>query len=269
MPYSSSAITRKKAEAGTATQLDELTTQVRVAAAQNVKIGLENNLRTAEITLRALAALPSDTPLDLRGEFSPAVVPPGRDSLLKTALTERIEARSADDALASARAEQRAAGASNAPSLGASVTYGVKNGYIPNLDVLRGNIMAAVDIRVPIFDGNRTHYMEEEATAAIHAAEARKQEVALMIQAEIDQAISELTAADERVTVSETNIKQADLAVKNARLRYSAGSISNLDLLDAETAVAQARLTNLQALYDAVTGMIRLRRATGSPIAGQ
>jgi outer membrane protein len=262
------AITRKKAEAGTATQLDELTTQVRVAAAQNVKIGLENSLRTAEITLRRLAALPSNTPLDLRGEFSPAVVPSGRDSLLKAALTDRIEARSADDVLASARAQQRVAGASDAPSLGASLMYGVKNGYIPNLDVLRGNVVAAVDLRVPIFDGNRTRSMEEEATAALHAAEAQKQEVALMIQAEVDQAISELTAAKERVSVSETNIRQADLAVTNARLRYNAGSLSNLDLLDAETAVAQARLTNLQALYDTVTGMIRLRRAAGSPVAG-
>ena len=111
--------------------------------------------------------------------------------------------------------------------------------------------------------------MEEEATAALHAAESRKQGVALMIQAEVDQALSELTAAGERVSISETNINQADLAVKNARLRYNAGSISNLDLLDAETAVAQARLTNLQALYDVVTGTIRLRRATGSPVAGQ
>jgi outer membrane protein len=263
------AITRKKAEAGTATQLDELTTQVRVAAAQNVKIGLENSLRSAEIALRRLAALPSDTPLDLRGEFSPAVPPPGRDSLLNAALTDRIEARSADNTLASARMQQRAAGASDAPSLNASLMYGVKNGYIPNIDILRGNLVAALDLRVPIFDGNRTRALEEEATAAIHAAESWKQEITLMIQAEVDQALSELTAAGERVSVSETNINQADLAVKNARLRYGAGSLSNLDLLDAETAVAQARLTNLQALYDVVTGMIRLRRATGSPVAGR
>jgi len=70
------AIAHRKAEAGTATLLDELTTQVRVAAAQNVKIGLENSLRSAEITLRRLAVLPSDAPLQLRGEFPPAAIPP-------------------------------------------------------------------------------------------------------------------------------------------------------------------------------------------------
>jgi len=68
------------------------------------------------------------------------------------------------------------------------------------------------------------------------------------------------------VKISETNINQADLAVKDARLRYEAGSLSNLDLLDAETELAQARLTNLQALYDVVAGTIRLHRAIGSPV---
>jgi outer membrane protein len=263
------AITRKKAEAGTATQLDELTTQVRVAAARNVKISLENNLRSAEIMLRRLAALPPDAPLNLRGEFSPASLSFSRDSLLKAALAGRIEARSGEDALSSARAALRAAGASDAPSLGASVTYGVKNGYIPNIDVLRGNVVAAVDFHFPIFDGNRARSMEDEATAALRAAESRREEVTLMIQADVDQAISDLAAANERVSVAETNIRQADLAAANARLRYDAGSISNLDLLDAEAAVAQARLTNLQALYDTVTGTIRLRRATGNPVTGE
>ena len=263
------AITRKKAEAGTATQLDELTTQVRVAEAMTLKIRLESSLRNAEIAMRKLAALPPDTPLNLRGEFAPAVLPADRDSLLKTALAQRIEARSADDAIASARAQQRVAGANDAPSLGASFIYGVKNGYIPNIDVLRGNITAAVDLRVPLFDGNRTRGLEEEAAAYLLAAESRKQEVALMIRAELDQAISELKAAGERVSVSETNIKQADLAVRNGRLRYDAGSIPNLDLLDAETDAVRARLTNLQALYDVVTGTIRLRRAAGSPVTGE
>ncbi len=263
------AITHRKAEAGTATQLDELTTQVRVAAAQNVKIGLDNSLRSAEIALRGLAALASNSPLDLRGDFTIAGPPPDRDSLLNSALAGRIEARTANDALASARALERAAGASDAPSLSASLAYGVKNGYIPNLDVLRGNVVGALSLRVPIFDGNRTGSMEEEATAAMRQAESRKLEVALMIQAEVDQAISDIRAANERISVSQTNISQADLAAANARLRYDAGSISNIDLLDAETAVAQARLTNLQALYDIVTGTIRLHRATGQGEPGE
>ena len=259
-------ITRKKEAAGTATQLDELSTQVRVAAAQNVKIGLENRLRDAETAFRALAVLPSGAPLEFQGDFTASVPPLERDSLLRSALAARIESKTADDALAAARAQQHAASSSDAPSLNASVMYGFKNGFIPNIDVLRGNVVAGVDFRLPIFDGNRTRGMEEEAAANFEAASARKQQVDLMIQADVDQAIAGLRAASDRVTISETNISQADLAVKNARLRYEAGSLSNLDLLDAETELAQARLTNLQAQYDVVAGMIRLHRATGTPV---
>jgi len=262
-------ITRKKAAAGTATQLDELTTQVRVAAAQNVKIGLENRLRDAETAFRTLAVLPPGTPLAFQGDFASGVPPLERDSLLRAALAERVEAKGANDALAAARAQQRAASASDAPSLSASFMYGFKNGFIPNIDALRGNIVAGVDFRLPIFDGNRTRGLEDEAAANVEAAASRKQQVDLMIQADVEQAIAGLTAAAERVTIAETNINQADLAVKNARLRYEAGSLSNLDLLDAETELAQARLTHLQAQYDVVAGTIRLHRATGSPAIGR
>ena len=106
--------------------------------------------------------------------------------------------------------------------------------------------------------------MEEEALANLHAVEAKKQDIDLTIRAEVQQALSEVNAALEQVQVSEINIRQADLAVQTARLRYDAGAISNLDLLDAETGRAQAKLTNLQALYDYVISSFRLRKAVGS-----
>ncbi|HUI65228.1 MAG TPA: TolC family protein, partial [Bacteroidota bacterium] len=262
-------ITKRKTAAGTATQLDELTTQVRVAEAQNVRIRLQNNLQNAEIAMRRLAALEPGAPLELRGEFTAPEVKVEEDSLLKVAARARIEAKSAADAVTTARVQQDAARASDAPSIGASVMYGFKNGYIPNLDVMRGNLAASVDFHLPVFDGNRTSAMEEEALSGLQAAETRQQDVALAIQAEVEGAIAELRAARERVEVSETNILQATLAVKNARLRYDAGTLANLDLLDAETALAEARLTNLQALYDAILGTLRLQRATGGSADGE
>lgn len=108
--------------------------------------------------------------------------------------------------------------------------------------------------------------MEEEAAALVRAAEARKHETDQMIQADVEQAIAEANAAAERVKVTEINIEQADLAVRTARLRYEAGTVPNLDLLDALANQTQARLTNLQSLYDAVVSSFRLRRAVGAPV---
>jgi len=259
-------IARKKIEAGTAMQLDALTTQVRVANATMLKISLETSLRTQEIALRRLAGLPPDAPLPLKGEFAPQTIPPSLDSLRSIALTGRIEAKAARDAIAAAAAQQEVARLSDAPSLNALVSYGFKNGYVPNLDVLRGNLLAGVELKIPVLDGHRSRSMEEEAAALVRAAEARKHETDQMIQADVEQAIAEASAAAERVKVTEINIEQADLAVRTARLRYEAGTVPNLDLLDALANQTQARLTNLQSLYDAVISSFRLRRAVGAPV---
>jgi outer membrane protein len=259
------ATTQKKIASGTATQLDALTTQVRVAAAQTTKINLENALRRTEIALRKLAAFPQDTPLNLRGEFSYTVMPLNEDALIPTALAERVEAKTAAHAIESAKAQQRAARLSDRPSLNAFAVYGLKNGFMPNLDVLRGNLAAGAQLTIPILDGSRSSSMEEEAAAMLNAAEARKREVDLAIQADVHQAVTEMKAAIEKLHISDVNIERADKAVENARLRYEAGAVQNIDLLDAATERAEAKLTNLQALYDLVLTSYQLRRAIGSP----
>ncbi len=259
-------IARKKIEAGTAMQLDALTTQVRVANATTVRINLETALRSQEIAFRRLAGLPADAPLSLKGDFAAAPMPLRTDSLLAIAQNDRIEEKSAQDAITTAKAQIDAARSTNAPSLNALVSYGFKNGYIPNLDVLRGNALGGVELTIPVLDGHRTRSMEEEATAMLRAAESRKQEVDQMVQADVEQAIAEAKAAAERVGISKVSIEQADLAVRTAHLRYEAGTVPNLDLLDALTNQTQSRLTFLQSQYDVVTSGLRLRRAIGAAV---
>jgi outer membrane protein len=259
------ATTQKKIASGTATQLDALTTQVRVAAAQTTKINLENALRKTETAFRKLGALPQDTPLNLRGEFSYTVMALQEDSLMRIALAERVEAKAANHAIESAKAQQRASRLNDMPSLNAFAVYGLKNGFMPNLNVLRGNLAAGAQLTIPILDGRRSSSMEEEATAMLNAAGARKREVDLAIQADVHQAVTEMKAALEKLHISDVNIERADKAVENARLRYEAGAVQNIDMLDAATDRAEAKLTNLQALYDVVITSYQLRRAIGSP----
>ncbi len=263
------ATTQKKIASGTATQLDALTTQVRVAAAQTQKINLENELRNAETALRRLAALPQDTSLPIHGNFVVQPISLNRDSLTAQALRERIEAKAAEHAVVMAKTQERSARLSDMPSLNAFAVYGVKNGFEPNLDVLRGNLAAGAQLTIPILDAHRSGSMEEEASAQVSAAEARQHDLGLALRAEVQQAADALAAAQEKLQVSEVNIERADKAVENARLRYEAGTVQNIDLLDAATERAQAKLTNLQALYEVVISTYRLRRAVGSPAIGQ
>jgi outer membrane protein len=259
-------ITRKKVQAGTATDFDLLTTQVRIAAARNRRFDILNNLRKQEATFRQLLGLSPDAGIRLRGEFYSAPVPLTIDSLMHVALNQRTELKQARDEEKVAELQERVASSRDMPTVKVNLAYGVKNGYIPNLEVLRGNWVVGLDVDVPIFNGFRTRADEDEALAGRLASEARTSDVERRVRAEVEQAVSDVRTSADKIETSTLQVDQAKQALDIATVRYESGVVTNLDLIDAETALAQARLGHLQALFDYVISSTRLDRAVGNPL---
>ena len=263
------SMTKKKVEAGTATDFDVLTTQVRVAAAQDEKINLENSLSNTEIVLRRLLGYSQDSPLNLAGEFNETPLSLNTDSLTGIAMENRVELKSANDEIATAQARYNMASAADNPSLNVAFAWGFKNGYEPNLNAWRGNFAAAAQLQIPIsgvvpfFGGYSKQSMEEEAGASMKAAESYKSNAVQEVKADVQRGIVDLRSSLEKLRTSDITVQQADSALSIARIRYEAGTVTNLDLLDAETALAQARLMRLQALYKYVIGRYEVQQAIG------
>ena len=262
-------ITKKKVEAGTATDFDVLTTQVRVAAAQDQEISLENSLANTKIALRRLLGLPAGSPVNLSGQFEEAPVTFNVDSLDDIALKSRVEMKAANDRIMTARAAYNVASAIYNPSLNVAVAYGFKNGYEPDINAWRGNYMVGAQLQIPIsnvvpfFGGYRRENMEQEASANIQQAESYKEEIAQQVVADVQKGVSDLHSGMDKLQTTEVAVQQAQTALNLARIRYEAGTVTNLDLLDAETALAQTRLERLQALYNFVMGRYELDQAIG------
>ncbi len=262
-------ITKKKVEAGTATDFDVLTTQVRVAAAQDQKISLENSLANTKIALRRLLGLPGGSPINVAGQFTRMPVPSNVDSLTDIALKDRVEMKAANDQIMTARAAYNVASAIYNPTLNVAAAYGFKNGYEPDINAWRGNYMVGAQLEIPIssvapfFGGYRKENMEQEASASIKQAESYKDEVAQQVSADVQKGVSDLRSGMDKLQTTEVTVQQAETALDQARIRYEAGTVTNLDLLDAETALAQARLMRLQALYNFVMGRYELEQAIG------
>jgi outer membrane protein TolC len=54
--------------------------------------------------------------------------------------------------------------------------------------------------------------------------------------------------------------------LERVKVQYQSGSGTNLDVLDAETALTQARLLNIQSLYKSVLGYYAVKKAAGDKI---
>jgi outer membrane protein TolC len=259
-------MTQKKVQAGTATDFDVLTTQVRVAAAQNEKINLENNLENTKVVFRRLLGLPPDSPVNLAGEFTEEPVALNGDSLISHGTSNRTEMKIADDQLNTAQMQYSVASATNNPMLNGSLMWGLKNGYFPDMNVLRGNFVAGVQLAIPLFDGFRERNLKEEASANIRVIEDNKNSIAEQIKSDVQKGISDVKSSMDRLRTTEITIDQAKSAVEQARIRYQSGSVTNLDLLDAETSLSQIELIQIQALYQFVVSRYELDQAIGQKV---
>jgi outer membrane protein len=259
-------VSRLKFEAGTVTNFDSLTTAVRIAVATNDRIEAVRALEAQQIALRQLTGLAPDLPLAVKGTIPMRARPVDADSALAAAMRQRPEIAVSRDLESSAAVQARLASLGDRPSLGLSLTGGFKNGYIPDLNKLQANIAAGVQLQVPIFNGHRTSAQEKEAAANVRSAAAHTTDVDRQVTAEVEQALAGLRTSVDKIENSIVQVRRAEAALDMARAQYEAGVATNLDLLDAQTALSQAKLVRLRAFYDYMIGVSALDRATGKRI---
>jgi len=256
-------VVKRKVDAGTATDFDVLTTQVKVSEVQNQKIDMVNAREKQLAAFRELTGLPDSTRIELAGGFEIISGNIYFDSLFTMALENLPEARLAREAETRAEIQYRMASLENRPTLNMNLEFGFKNGYIPDLNEPKANWIAGAMLTVPIFDGYSTKHKKAAAYSDLQASKTGISSVESRIATSIKQAISDLNASREKIETSELQVKQAETAYSIAESRYAVGVITNLDLLDAQLSLARARLVQQKARYDVVRSRYALDRAAG------
>ncbi len=259
-------VTNKKIQSGSSTDYDALSTQVRISQAQSEKIELINQLKQQQIMLNQLLGVAQDTTLTIKGDFSPPAYSGNLDSLTNIAFEKRPELKLARDELNTSHLQEHLVSLSDMPSLNANLGYGLKNGYEPNLDVLRGNWVAAVSVNVPIFNGFLTRNKESEAKVNSTVADLNIITLKRNIVSDVQHAMSNLNSNLDKLKSTLTQVNFAKETVERSVARYNSGVGTNLDLLDAETSLAQAKLFYLQDLYVSILSSYQLKKAVGDVI---
>ncbi|NTU91791.1 MAG: TolC family protein [Chlorobiaceae bacterium] len=257
---------QKRYQEGVATRYDLLTTQVRLADANNRKIDLQTELDNQRINLRRLCGLTESSTLDLKGSFDITRTDMDATRLAANALEQRPEIMIARENHKAATYRKSLSAKEGLPKIVGSASWGTTNGYQPDINEMRTNVAAGVQLQVPIFTGFRTSASTKEASAMMHAAEQERIDTEEMVRAEVRQSINDLKTSEEKIGTTTLQVSQADLAAKHARIRYQNGLGTTLDLLDAEARLANAELANLQARYEYVLNAYAVRRASGDLI---
>lgn len=123
------------------------------------------------------------------------------------------------------------------------------------------NVGAAITF--PIFSGFLTKHQVEEAQASLRLAQANEDAIRQTILLEVQQAFLNLNEAEERVSVAELTVKQADENLEIAKGRYNAGVGSPIEITDALTSYSNAKTAHTAALYDYKIAQANLEKAMG------
>jgi TolC family type I secretion outer membrane protein len=264
------AVVQRQKEAGTATEFEVQSTRTRLTAARSqlTQFRSQRQRQAAELR-RLLGSAPGTTPSRrLSGTLEPILTVGDTaridaDSLARQALLQHPSVRVAQAQVEAARRQVRVADKSDAPTLSLDAQGGVKNGYPGDLNEPRLNESIGLSLTVPLFDGFATEREEEEAQAQVQAAEARLTDVRRQVSTRVEQAASDLRTRLDRLASTQQRVEQARTAAQLARTRYEAGTITNLELLEAETALQEARLERTEVRYQVVLGRYALQRAVG------
>ena len=256
--------TTKRYQAGAATPFDLFSTKVRIAAARNRTLDLEHELRRSELNLRRLTGIAENRPLALQGSF--AVTPTVRrteSGLVAQALEQCLELQLSKENETSAKLHRSLATKEGMPVVTGSISYGTTNGYQPDIHEMRNNVSGNLHLEIPLFTGFRTSAERQESAAQLRAATQRRLDTEQQVKNDVEETLHALQTASEKMTTTEVQVQQAELAAKHARARYENGMATALDLLDTEASLSQAELARLQAAYAYVLNNYTLKRATG------
>ncbi len=249
--------------AGMATDSDVLSVRVHVAAVKEQEIKRRAELDVARAALNEALGLPLDAQHSLTTALTAPAPPPEPAADFETrAVQSRPEIAQAQLAREAAQAQEAGARSQLLPQIGLRGVFEAdRQNFVTKGG---GNWMFAASLRWNLFDGNRARAAAAEARHMKDAAAAGAKQLDNAIRLEVRKAKADAEAARERVAVTEASVAQAEESLRIIRNRYSSGLATMSDLLRAETALTEAKMRRLAALYDQRMSVIGLELAAGA-----
>jgi outer membrane protein len=250
-------------EAGTGTPADRLQAQTAYSQAVFNRIQAEGAARNAQGALANTVGLDANATLDIA---PPQARLPDQQfdqdirAVIEDARLRRPDLAAAEAQVKAAQAGVAAARAAGLPSISVSTSASFSDTSIsPSFQ----NQAIGITLSVPIFSGYGTTYRIQAAEAQVENQMALRDSLRLQIALDVWQAYNALNTGSQSVRSSADLVTSAEASARVALGRYQAGVGTIIDLLTAQTALANARQQNIQATYNWQIARAQLAQAMG------
>lgn len=233
---------------GLATIADVLQARTAASQAQLDLQSTEGSLQTARGALALALGLPANLPYDVDSSAAATPVAPLADSvdaLIASALEGRPDLAAAQAEAAAARAGIGELRSDLLPSLQLTAT-GART-YATTIPNGANSYNLSLGLSIPIFNGFSRQYDVRGARFEAEAADARTETLRQQVVYQVFSAYYALQTATRRARTADALIASAEQSDDVALARYKAGVGSVLDLLSAQSALANARAQQVDA----------------------
>ena len=265
----------KRKDAGLATKLDVLQAQTIVDQSCFLLETARGRAKTARGMLALAVGIAADSPFDVAmpaDDVAAGINQPEISRLIDESLARRSDIAALRAQVAAKEAAVKVAKAAGSPSL--YLTGGTYWNEYGNFGDSTGadrdlSFSAGVAVRWDIFDGYRNRNEQHAAAALARAAREQLRQAELAAGAEIWIQYNSLDTALQQLVFSRSVLVTATETQRMASESYQAGMKGILDLINAETRLAEARIqviTSRQAIFSALA---RLAHAAGTLSKGE
>jgi outer membrane protein TolC len=247
--------------AGLASAVDVLRSQVQLQSREQKVIVAKNNLVKQKLVLARAIGLPLGQQFEIATHIPyQELTASSLDDALQNAYKARADFQSQVNRVRSAELARKAASAERYPLLGAETDYGL-SGVNPGSS--HGTVDAAATLRVPIFQGGRVHGDVLRADASLTGERQRLEDFRARIDQEVRDVYLDLEASAQEVSVEKSAVMLATQNLEQSRDRFASGVTDNIEVVQAQDALATANDAYIASLYSHNLAKISLARATG------
>ena len=262
-------VAKERVKQGVGTELEGLQAQAGYDQALYSKASADGLYKTARGALSQAIGVPADTEIQLTlptDDVPKALGEVDMRKLIDDSMMTRPDIAALRATLAAKQAAIDVARAAYWPSLYLNGTVNRDYFDTPNGKAMQESDWSyggALSLQWTLFDGFRNSSVKNMAITQAEAARAQLRQAELAASAEVWVRYHNYETALQKYKFSAALLKSASAAHEVALDSYKAQLISILDLLNAETQLAQARTQNVAARQDVFTTMANLAYSTG------
>lgn len=250
-------------DAGLIAKNDLLIAEVKLADAKQQLVVAEHALALAQAGLNSLIGLDLNTPVTVVDvEEKRGKIELTEQDLQTLASDNRLEIKEIDQQVKMAQAARGLALSQIFPEAMISASVSHTEGSTGDPD--EKSIM--LGLSWSFGDWGKRYFAHRAALHTYKGALAGRELVKKQVELDVRQSYLAVLEATKSIDVSEKAIEQAEENLRIIQKKYEVQAATSTDVLDAQTALTQAKLNYYSALYDLQLAIAKLERAVGTDV---